>query len=243
MEFSAKTDIGLKRSMNQDSFKCGMLEKENIAWAVVCDGMGGMAAGNIASEQTTSVVSKALEQNLSPKASSKFILNLLKTSVDSANATVFDMSSKNEELRGMGTTVIAVVVKNNTVSLVHAGDSRAYIFKDGELSQITTDHSVVQTMVESGQITQDEANHHPNKNIITRAVGVAPTIQTDVSEITLCSDDIILLCTDGLTNCVDANLLKNTIIDTEFSILAERLVDLANQNGGNDNITVVAIKL
>ena len=243
MEFSAKTDIGLKRSMNQDSYKFSMLEKENIAWAVVCDGMGGMAAGNIASEQTVEVVSKALEQNLSPKASSKFILNLLKTSVESANATVFDMASKNEELRGMGTTVVAVAVKNNTANLVHAGDSRAYLFSSGELSQITTDHSVVQTMVESGQITQDEAKHHPNKNIITRAVGVAPTIQTDITEITLSSDDIVLLCTDGLTNCVDANLLKETIVNTEFSSLAQKLVDLANENGGSDNITVVAIKI
>ena len=243
MKISAKTDIGLKRSANQDSFRSGMLTKENIAWAVVCDGMGGMAAGNIASEQAVEVISKALEQNLSPKSSSKFIFNLLKTSVDSANATVFDMASKNVELRGMGTTVVSFVVKDNIAHLIHAGDSRAYIFQNDELLQITTDHSVVQTMVESGQITQDEAEHHPNKNIITRAVGVAPSIETDMSELSLGSGDIILLCTDGLTNCVDAELIKNTIIDTEFSVLADKLVDLANQNGGNDNITVVAFKL
>ena len=125
MEFSAKTDIGLKRSMNQDSYEIGILENENIAWAVVCDGMGGMAAGNIASEQTVEVVSKALKQNLSPKASSKFIFNLLKTSVDSANATVFDMSSKNDELRGMGTTVVAVVI----VKYTHLGRCQRVLLK------------------------------------------------------------------------------------------------------------------
>lgn len=243
MQFSAKTDIGLRRSANQDSLNYGIIADAALAWAVVCDGMGGMAAGNVASEQTVSIVSNALKQNLSPKSGSNFILNLLKSSVDAANAAVYDIAKKDEALHGMGTTVVSLVVKDNIAYLVHAGDSRAYIFSNGELSQVTTDHSVVQSMVESGQLTQDEAKHHPNKNIITRAVGVAPNIEIDQAQFDISEGDIILLCTDGLTNCVDFDLLKKTVTETEFSLLAERLVDLANANGGSDNITVVAFKL
>lgn len=242
MIISAKTDIGMKRSTNQDSFSYGQLENGAVTWAVVCDGMGGMAAGNVASVSAVEVIAGALEQNLSPKSSASFVRNLLKTSIESANVRVYDMAQENEEMRGMGTTVVVVVIIKGTAYFAHAGDSRAYLYSDDQLVQITTDHSVVQTLIEKGQLTEDEAKNHPNKNIITRALGVAPYIDIDFDEREICEGDTVLLCTDGLTNCIDDELIKLASSDNDFESLAERLVELANQNGGNDNITVVAVK-
>ena len=243
MIVSAKTDIGMKRSTNQDSFSYGQLENGTVTWAVVCDGMGGMAAGNVASATAVEVIAGALEQNLSPKSSASFVRNLLKTAIDSANARVYDMAAENEEMRGMGTTVVAVVVVKGVAYFAHAGDSRAYLYSADKLEQITTDHSVVQTLIEKGQLTEDEAKNHPNKNIITRALGVASYIDIDFDEREVVEGDTILLCTDGLTNCIDDELIKLAASDNDFESLAERLVELANQNGGNDNITAVAVKI
>lgn len=243
MIVSAKTDIGMKRSTNQDSFSYGQLENGNITWAVVCDGMGGMAAGNVASATAVEVIAGALEQNLSPKSSVSFVKNLLKNSIESANARIYDMSLENEDMRGMGTTVVAVVIIKGVAYFAHAGDSRAYICSGNEFSQITVDHSIVQTLLEKGQLTEDEAKNHPNKNIITRALGVASYIDIDFDEREVVEGDTILLCTDGLTNCIDDELIKLASSDNDFETLAERLVELANQNGGNDNITVVAVKI
>ena len=243
MIVSAKTDIGMKRSTNQDSFSYGQLENGNLTWAVVCDGMGGMAAGNVASAAAVEVIAGVLEQNLSPKSSPSFINNLLKSAIESANARIYDMALENEEMRGMGTTVVVVVIVKGVAYFAHAGDSRAYIYSNDKLSQITTDHSMVQTLLEKGQLTEDEAKNHPNKNIITRALGVAPYIDIDFDECEVVLSDTVLLCTDGLTNCIDDELIKLASSDNDFVSLAERLVELANQNGGNDNITVVAVKI
>lgn len=242
MNVSAKTDIGLQRSSNQDSYDYGYVDKDFAVWAVVCDGMGGMAAGNVASAEAVKVISSAFQQNLSPKSSPHFINNLLKSSIESANASVYNMAVADENLRGMGTTVVAVVVIKGVAYFAHAGDSRAYLYSGGEISQITTDHSVVQSMVEKGQITEEEAKNHPNKNIITRALGIAPYIDIDFTDFSLNDGDIVILCSDGLTNCIDNDLIKFAASDNDFDSLATRLVDLANHNGGSDNITVIAVK-
>ncbi len=243
MPFSARTDIGRKRTINQDGFCVGDVEKGSVLWAVVCDGMGGMAAGNIASQETVSVISSSFRGNLSPKTTPKIICNLLKSAVEAANAKVYDMAQKNEAYRGMGTTVVALIVKDNIAYFAHVGDSRAYLLKGEEIFQLTTDHSIVQTMVESGQITADEAKHHPNKNIITRAVGVASGIDIDFLEIPVEKGEILLLCTDGLTNCLEDSFILQMAKQTPFEELADRLVDAANEKGGPDNITVAAVRL
>ncbi len=242
MRVSAKTDIGMKRSNNQDSFSYGQLDNGAVTWAVVCDGMGGMAAGNVASATATEVIAGSFENNLSPKSSASVVRNLLKSSIESANARIYNMALEDEALRGMGTTVVAVVVIKGVAYIAHAGDSRAYFYSNNQLAQITTDHSVVQTLVEKGQLTEQEAKNHPNKNVITRALGVAPYIDIDFEEHEVLLGDTLLLCTDGLTNCIDDELIKLAVSDNDFETLAERLVELANQNGGYDNITAVAIK-
>ena len=243
MLISAKTDVGLKRATNQDCFEFGQLEKGAVTWAVVCDGMGGMAAGHVASAEAVRVISQSLKNNLTPKSTPSFINNLLKTSIESANAAIYDMAIKDEALRGMGTTVVAVVIVKGVAYFAHVGDSRAYCYFEKALRQITTDHSVVQTMVDTGQITVDEAKNHPNKNIITRALGIAPYVDIDFAENQIKENEVIILCSDGLTNCIDDELLALSASDNDFETLADRLVDLANQNGGNDNITVVAVKI
>ncbi len=242
MKISSATHVGMKREVNQDSFKTELIDGGKSAFAIVCDGMGGMAAGNIASELAVKSIYNSFDNNLNIKASPSSICDLMSVSIKTANAVVYDTALGDKELTGMGTTVVAVVLTENNLSVAHAGDSRAYLFRNGAITQITTDHSIVQSMVESGHITPDEAEHHPNKNIITRAVGVHPDIDVDTNYMNIDKDDIILICTDGLTNCVDTNLLTETVKEVEFSKLADKLVDLANLNGGYDNITVVAIK-
>lgn len=243
MLVSAKTDIGMKRSTNQDSFSYGQLDGGAVTWAVVCDGMGGMAAGNIASATAVEVISGSFENNLSPKSNASVVRNLLKSSIESANARVYNLALEKEEYRGMGTTVVAVVIIKGVAYIAHAGDSRAYFYSNNQLTQITTDHSVVQTLIEKGQLTEEEAKNHPNKNVITRALGVASYIDIDFEEIEVSQGDSLLLCTDGLTNCIDDELIKLASSDNDFATLAERLVELANQNGGYDNITAVAVKI
>lgn len=242
MTFSANTDIGLKRKINQDGYNYKAFG-EGCAWVVVCDGMGGMAAGNIASAETVKLLSRSLEDNLSSRSSGDFVRSLLKSSIESANAAVFEEASSSAELKGMGTTVVCAVVLNGVCYVAHAGDSRLYRFHNGVLSLVTTDHSVVQTMVDSGQLTEEQAKIHPNKNIITRAVGVHNNIDIDFDEFDVFESDVILLCTDGLTNCVSDDEIVSVIQNEDFDCLAERLTEIANNNGGFDNSTAVAIKI
>ena len=242
MTFSAKTDVGQKRKINQDSYNYKTLG-DSGAWMVVCDGMGGMAAGNIASEIAVKCLTRCFEDNLSKKSSPEHIRSLLSSSILSATAAILAKANEEEELNGMGTTVVASVIINGVCYVAHAGDSRLYKMHEGILSKATTDHSIVQTMVDSGQLTEEQAKFHPNKNIITRALGVHQDIEIDFTEFDICSGDIVFLCTDGLTNCVDDEAIKQVLINEEFSHSAEKLIELANNNGGIDNITFVAVRI
>ena len=153
------------------------------------------------------------------------------------------MSKANKELEGMGTTVVAVVVRDNVAHIAHAGDSRAYLVNKDGVEQITVDHSLVQNLVDRGEITKEEAEHHPNKNVITRALGVDKRIDVDFSEIDMQENETLVLCTDGLSNCVNNSEMAEDIKDGQYYAFADRLVKRANKNGGNDNITVVAIAI
>ena len=151
------------------------------------------------------------------------------------------MAYSRPDLQGMGTTVVAVIVRDKTAFIAHAGDSRAYIVSGETIQQITTDHSLVQNMVDRGEITAEQAQHHPKKNLITRAVGVEKRIDIDFSEIDLNDNETLILCTDGLSNFVTNNEMIDDIKDGQYYAFADRLVKRANKNGGGDNITVVAI--
>ena len=240
MRIAAKTDIGRVRNTNQDSYAAGELPN-TVAWAVVCDGMGGAAGGNVASSTAVKIISEKITSLYRNGMSPMSIKNMLVSAINAANISVFDMSRANKELEGMGTTVVCTVIVDGVAYIAHAGDSRAYAVSDKSVIQLTRDHSVVQELLEKGEITQNQAKTHPNKNIITRALGVDPDIKVDYYEYDLNSDDIIILCTDGLTNFVDSDMFENIIENNPYYQIADLLVAQANKNGGGDNITVITL--
>lgn len=236
----AKTDKGMIRESNQDAYAVGELPGE-VAWAVVCDGMGGAAGGNIASALAVKVISDKINASYNENMKDSSIKNLLDSAITAANIEVYDMADSRPELKGMGTTVVCSIVRDNQAFIAHAGDSRAYIADKNSIKQITTDHSMVQALVDEGKITPEEAENHPNKNIITRAVGVDKMIDIEFNQIPLNDEETLILCTDGLSNYVSSNELFENISDGQYYAFADRLVKKANNNGGGDNITVVAI--
>ncbi len=240
MKIVAKTDVGRVRKSNQDSYAAGELPN-GVAWAVVCDGMGGNAGGNIASSTAVKMISEQITSCYRDGMSISSIKNILVTAITNANISIFDMSRANEELRGMGTTVVAIIIINNTVCVAHAGDSRAYLISRHGIKQLTKDHSVVQAMVETGELTPAEAKVHPRKNLITRALGVDENIKVDFCEQPISNNDVLLMCTDGLTNYVEADDIYNITSSGKYYEFADKLVELANNNGGGDNITVVVV--
>ena len=239
MQIFCKTDIGRVRSSNQDAYFVKQLEN-GVVLAIVCDGMGGANAGNIASELAVKNISDYIIRSYRNGMDSSDIVRMLKNAVTSANIIMYDRSLKSPELSGMGTTAVAAVVTEDFAVISHVGDSRAYLISD-KAEQITCDHSVVQSLIESGKLTQEEAKFHPRKNIITRAIGTEGEVTADFSEVTLKKGDSLLLCTDGLTNFVEPQDIYNIFKSADTADPAERLADLANRNGGGDNITVVAV--
>lgn len=252
MQISGKTDIGLRRANNQDSFATGELPAGG-AWAVVCDGMGGHAGGHIASKMAVDCISERIKNNFHEAMSVQSVRNMLESAVVYANAEIFDNAAKYRELRGMGTTVVTVVCFGDVAVVASVGDSRCYHIRSGNIDQITKDHSLVQELVDLGDISPESAKEHPMKNIITRALGIEDDVQVDFFDISFddaeekSENNMLLLCTDGLTNhvsddeilaCMSNDKSENTNRIDEYT---EKLVDLANENGGSDNITAVIL--
>jgi len=240
LKIASKTDIGKVRSSNQDSYAAGELT-DGTVWAVVCDGMGGANGGNIASANAVKIISEYISSSYHKEMSSNSIKTLLQSSIYGANVRLFDMSRTIESLKGMGTTVVAVIISNGIAHIAHAGDSRAYILREGKLTQITKDHSIVQSMIDKGQITEEEAENHPNKNLITRALGIADDITVDYNEVDFYEDDCMLICTDGLTNFASTEEIEKNLLEHNFYEYPQKLIDVANSNGGGDNITIVML--
>ena len=240
MRIAAKTDKGNVRDSNQDAYAVGEFSDE-VVWSVVCDGMGGAAGGNIASALAVKVISDKINASYREQMRDSSIKNMLDSALTAANIEVFDFAEAKPDLRGMGTTVVCAIVRDNQAYIAHAGDSRAYVINNGSIRQITTDHSMVQDLLSRGKITAEQAEHHPNKNIITRAVGVDKRIEIDFEQIDLNDDDTLLICTDGLSNYVSNDEILDLMSDGKHYAFADRLVKKANENGGGDNITVVVI--
>ena len=237
----SKTDIGRVRKVNQDAVKTEVIS-DNLAWSVVCDGMGGQAGGDIAINIAVIMISKFLSDNLSELKTSDEIKSVIYEAVSSANQAIYLKSEKDKNLKNMGTTVIVCVVSMNKLYVAHMGDSRAYLISDDEITQITTDHSMVQEMLDNGKLTIEEARNHPQKNIITRALGVNPEIKLEYNTLDIKKGNIILSCTDGLTNTVEEQDIYNICkkCDNKEEAVG-KLISKGNKNGGNDNITVSLI--
>ena len=239
MKIFAKTDKGKVRSINQDAFAANILS-DGAALAVVCDGMGGASAGDIASKTAVDIISQYVLNAYNPSMTSEDITRLLDNAISSANLEVFILSQKDEALNGMGTTVVASIVREAQAVISNVGDSRAYLVNDG-IFQVTRDHSIVQTLVESGQLSPEEARVHPEKNVITRALGVEENILTDSYVININNDDMLLLCTDGLSNYADSESILRIVKNNALDKTTDLLINKANDGGGRDNITAVVI--
>ena len=210
MKFVSKTDVGLRRESNQDFYAVGELNS-SVAWAVVCDGMGGAAAGNVASEMAVEIISERIKSLYRDKMSLNSIRNMLVSAITAANIKVYSKSKSSSDFEGMGTTVVAAIVADNVVYVAHAGDSRAYLASD-KMCQLTKDHSVVQELIDRGTLAPEDALADPRKNIITRALGVGNDLRIDFAAEDMGENDVLVLCTDGLTNYVD----EKTIFDKIF---------------------------
>ena len=238
MEVSAATSVGCIRPLNEDAYYVSEPDASGTVLAIVADGMGGHNAGEVASGKAVGMVQKdVVAQN------DKSAKELLLKAVDDANHEIYEMSKNKKGLSGMGTTMTACVAEKNNITAVQVGDSRLYLIRENTITQITKDHSLVEMLVENGEITKEEAKSHPQKNIITRAVGTDKTVEADVYEFKTKKQDVILLCSDGLVNMVEDDTILS-IISTSESLeqAANQLVSAAENAGGTDNITVILIR-
>lgn len=238
MKIQGKTDIGLVRETNQDAYEFGYFENGDC-WAVVCDGMGGVSGGQVASSICVEKISEAIKRGFRDKMSVNSAKNLLNSAINTANSAVFKQAQESYELKGMGTTVVAVLVLGSIAVIAHVGDSRAYIIND-TVKAVTKDHSFVQLLVDTGKITEEEAKVHPDRNVITRAVGIEYVVDVEFDIVDVNGGDTLLLCTDGLNGYVeDDEIFK--IINEYGDSSTEKLVEKANNAGGRDNVTVVVM--
>lgn len=240
MRVYSKSDIGLVRSTNQDYCRTGIFP-DGAAWAVVCDGMGGANGGSTASSLAVETIVEKLSEGYISDMEGEQLSALLGGAVEAANTVVYETAQNDELLSGMGTTVVCAIVKNGKAHIVHAGDSRAYFYDGDTVRQVTKDHSIVQELVDLGRIKQEEARFHPNRNLITRALGIAPELSTDYNAVDFDERSVLLICTDGLSNYITEERLTEFIRDSRGEELSEQLIESAKRLGGSDNITVAVI--
>lgn len=239
MEWFGLTDRGRVRPTNQDIYQIEAREDNQTVLLVVCDGMGGANAGNVASRFAAQSFMEAARSALNEALDAQKRQTLLSYALVQANDTVFSLAGRQPEFRGMGTTLVAALVQGDQATILNVGDSRAYLFDGTRLHQLTEDHSYVEEMRRQGRITEADARTHPQKNLITRAVGVEPDVDGDLFEARLAPGEILLLCSDGLTGMVEDEKIAQTLKDAKTLALAgDALLTLALEGGGRDNITV-----
>ena len=243
MQSWALTDQGCVRKQNQDTYKTLQLDK-NTLLCVVCDGMGGAKSGNVASQLAADVFTQEVERSWITGASKDKTSQILQKAVNLANITVFDQSRQIEEFEGMGTTLVAVLIQGKTATVVNVGDSRAYKIDRMGIRQVTKDHSMVQLMVDRGELTPEVARTYPGKNLITRAVGTEPTVMIDVFQLELEKGDCMLLCSDGLSNQMDdQEILFEVAHGVNKDQCCQRLLEIVKGRGAPDNVTSVLIMI
>ncbi len=240
MKVFAKTDIGRVREMNQDYYYISN-ETDEIKIFILADGMGGYKGGEIASQLATISAKSYIESNFNKIEHTKEeILKLVKSAAEYANMVVYEKSKEIKELEGMGTTIEIVIIYQNRAYIGHVGDSRVYRIRDQFLRKLTNDHSYVQKLVKDGKITKEEAEQHPKKNMLMKALGCTAYLEPDVMVKGFQKNDVLVMCSDGLTNMVSNEEIYN-IVKKDAYVAAKDLVDLANENGGIDNITVIIL--
>ena len=243
MQAWGMTEPGMIRTQNQDHYNIAKLSREQLL-VIVCDGMGGARSGNIASSMAVEVfvgeVKRAVRSNMKPDK----IDTMLKNALELANKAVYEQSQLNEEYQGMGTTLVAAFFQKERLTVANVGDSRAYLFNRDGVEAITTDHSLVELMVQRGELTRETAKTFPGKNLITRAVGTESAVECDLYHVQLRKGDNVLLCSDGLSNQLsDQEMLFEVIHGTNKADCCQRLMNIANYRGAPDNVTVALVSV
>lgn len=238
MKAYGKTDCGLVRANNQDTYRIEL--RDDIGFIVLCDGMGGAKAGNVASEKAAELFMAVLTERCTPELSESEMANLLADAVTAANAGVYELAKSSPDYEGMGTTLVGGICTGKTVMLINVGDSRAYVLDDRRIAQITRDHSWVEELVAQGKLTREEAATYPGRNLITRAVGVDPQTAGDIYRVTLSEGQSILLCSDGLSGMMtDGEIALHHAQAESQEQACGQLIRAACGHGGHDNVTVV----
>ena len=243
MQHWALTDPGCVRTQNQDAYEIHQLDKHTTLF-VVCDGMGGAKSGNVASSLAAEVFSQEIKRNYHGGLAGEHLNELLKRAVKLANFTVYDQSQQFEDFHGMGTTLVAAILRGRQLTVVDVGDSRAYRICDGDIQRLTVDHSLVQMMIDRGELRPDQARNFPGKNYITRAIGTEPTVECDLFHLELERADCLLLCSDGLTNLVDdQEILFEIVHGGSLPDCCKHLLDIALNRGAPDNVTSILVQV
>ena len=243
MRYWGLTDPGCVRTQNQDTYQLEQLDR-STALCVVCDGMGGAKSGNIASTLAADVFVQEVRRSWTSSMNQEKINQMLYSAVKLANFTVYDQAQQFEEFDGMGTTLVAVLIHNRHVTVVHVGDSRVYRVNADGIWQMTRDHSLVQMMVERGELSQEMAKSYPGKNFITRAIGTEPIVDCDISHLELAKGEFLVLCSDGLSNVLDdQEILFEVIHGVNKQDCCQRLLDIAKNRGAPDNVTSVLVEV
>jgi protein phosphatase len=248
LEMAGVSDVGLRRGHNEDS----IATDPRLGLAVLADGMGGYRAGEVASAMAVSVILQELREGLRlhpPQhldEDSGYTLGslLVRDAVLRANESIYQAAQEQPACQGMGTTLVSLLFYDNQVSVAHVGDSRLYRLRRGEIEQLTVDHSLMQELIDRGFYTPEEARRNVQKNLVTRAVGVDPTVNADLQEEPVLPGDLYLLCSDGLSDLVDDQSIHSTLnrYGADLPEAARRLVEQANANGGTDNISVILVR-
>ena len=241
MRILAKSDIGKAREMNQDSYYISDLESDELKLYILADGMGGYKGGEIASSLAVANVKNYIVNHFKKtRKDRENLLKLLRYAIEHANKVIYDKAQQDEELHDMGTTLDVCLIYNNRVFIGHVGDSRVYRIRKNIMRKITTDHSYVEKLVKEGTITREEAYNHPKKNMLMKALGCNSLVEPDVICKGFMKDDILLMCSDGLTNMLRENEIYNILLNNPENP-EEALIQSANDLGGYDNITAIII--
>lgn len=240
---AVRSDVGKIRKINEDFTFLSNLYNNGKLLAILADGMGGHLAGEVASKIAVETILSEIDPLVSSNFSIEQMGERLKEAIITANSKVYEYSIENDGCKGMGTTVVTAIISQEGVLLAHIGDSRAYIIDQKRIKQLTNDHSLVNELLRNGQITIEEAIDHPQKNILTRALGTDKKVEIDLSYINWENKDTLVLCSDGLTNQItDQRIFTEVHNNHSVEELANGLLTLANEAGGDDNISIIVVR-
>jgi PPM family protein phosphatase len=239
LQMVSRSNAGMVRTHNEDA----IFTRTDVGLAILADGMGGYNAGEVASGMATAVIGAELEQAL--RESRQGVSELLETVIGQANTAIYQAADSQPQYSGMGTTLVMGVFRNDRISVAHIGDSRMYRLRDGAFECITRDHSLLQEQIDSGMITEEDARRSQNKNLVTRALGVDPVVEPEIHTYEVLPGDLYLFCSDGLNDMVDNEDIALTLqaLSANLDLAAEQLIQMANDNGGRDNVSVILVKV